>query len=75
MRRDVMADEDKFRRKGVGFGDDIQSRIGSQLKSIYDSVLDEPVPDRISMLMKQLEEAHPADATPADIRQEHDQDG
>ncbi|WP_321334814.1 NepR family anti-sigma factor [Breoghania sp.] len=55
-----MADEDNLRRKGIGFSDEIQSKIGTQLKSIYDSVLDEPVPDRIAMLLQQLEEASPA---------------
>ncbi len=62
MKRDVMADEDNLRRQGIGFSDDIQSKIGTQLKSIYDSVLDEPVPDRIAMLLQQLEEASPADS-------------
>ncbi|WP_321500044.1 NepR family anti-sigma factor [Breoghania sp.] len=57
-----MADEDNLRRQGIGFSDDIQSKIGTQLKSIYDSVLDEPVPDRIAMLLQQLEEASPADS-------------
>ncbi|MDJ0931056.1 NepR family anti-sigma factor [Breoghania sp.] len=31
------------------------------MKSIYDNVLDEPVPDRIARLLEQLEEADSAD--------------
>ncbi|WP_245926658.1 NepR family anti-sigma factor [Breoghania corrubedonensis] len=52
-----MADGDDGRSERSGFSEDIQAKIGNQLKSIYDSVLDEPVPDRIAGLLKQLEQA------------------
>ena len=48
MKRDIMADDDDSRVARSGFDEDIQAKIGSQLKSIYDTVLDEPVPDRIA---------------------------
>ena len=57
MKRDVMADRDDRRSDRSGFSEDIQAKIGNQLKSIYDTVLDEPVPDRIAGLLKQLEQA------------------
>ena len=61
MKRDIMADDDDSRVARSGFDEDIQAKIGSQLKSIYDTVLDEPVPDRIAGLLKQLEMATASD--------------
>ncbi|MEI2385584.1 NepR family anti-sigma factor [Breoghania sp. JC706] len=61
MKRDIMADDDDGRTIRPGFDEDIQAKIGSQLKSIYDTVLDEPVPDRIAGLLKQLEKATASD--------------
>lgn len=66
MKRDIMAADDKSTGYGSmrasGLSDDIQAKIGSQLKSIYDNVLDEPVPDRIAGLLRQLERASEAES-------------
>jgi hypothetical protein len=37
-------------------GPDLQAHIGRQLRSMYDEVLKEPVPDRLSDLLAQLEQ-------------------
>jgi hypothetical protein len=37
-------------------GPDLQAHIGRQLRSLYDEVLKEPVPDRLRDLLQQLEQ-------------------
>jgi hypothetical protein len=36
-------------------GPDLQRNIGRQLRSLYDEVLNEPVPDRLRDLLQQLD--------------------
>ena len=38
-------------------GRDVQSKIGQQLRSMYDDVVSEGVPDRFSEMLRQLDEA------------------
>lgn len=35
---------------------DVHARIGSQLKALYDDVMEQPVPDRFADLLRRLEE-------------------
>ena len=44
----------RAKRGGVGLGRDIQARIGQQLRSYYDGLI-EPVPDRFAELLSQLD--------------------
>ena len=45
------------RTKGKGrLGRDVQSKIGQQLRSMYDNVVSEGVPDRFTDMLRQLEE-------------------
>ncbi len=37
-------------------GDEIQSQIGKKLRAMYDSVLSEPIPDRLVELLIQLDD-------------------
>lgn len=39
----------------ANMGDDIQSHIGDRLRAYYDSVLNEPVPDKFLALLTQLD--------------------
>ncbi len=44
-------------RKARGrLGRDVQSKIGQQLRAMYDDVVSAGVPDRFSELLKQLDE-------------------
>jgi len=38
-------------------GRDIQSKIGEQLRAVYDDVVSQGVPDRFAELLKRLEES------------------
>ena len=40
-----------------GLDTKIQERLGRQLKALYDDVVKQPVPDRLLILMAQLESA------------------
>jgi hypothetical protein len=40
-------------------GPDLQAHIGRQLRSLYDEVLKEPVPDRLRDLLQKLDQAPP----------------
>jgi hypothetical protein len=40
-------------------GPELQAHIGRQLRSLYDEVLKEPVPDRLRDLLQQLERKPP----------------
>ena len=37
-------------------GRDVQSKIGQQLRTMYDNVVSEGVPDRFSEMLRQLDE-------------------
>jgi hypothetical protein len=37
-------------------GRDVQSKIGQQLRSMYDNVVSEGVPDRFTEMLRQLDE-------------------
>jgi hypothetical protein len=41
-----------------GLNQEIQSRIGHQLRAMYDDVVRQGVPDRFADLIKQLDEPH-----------------
>ena len=54
--------------KGVRLSPEIQGKIGQQLRAMYDDLVKEGVPDRLSDLLRQLDEqtiAAPTD-TPLD---------
>lgn len=42
-------------REAAAFGSDLQSSIGRQLRSMYNDLLQEPVPDRFLQLLSDLE--------------------
>ncbi|HKS64181.1 MAG TPA: NepR family anti-sigma factor [Xanthobacteraceae bacterium] len=45
------------RSKSKGrLGRDVQSKIGQQLRSMYDNVVSEGVPDRFSEMLRQLDQ-------------------
>jgi hypothetical protein len=48
--------------KSVKLGPDLQAHIGRQLRSMYDEVLKEPVPDRLRELLQQFEPKPPQDS-------------
>ena len=51
-------------RKPKGrLGRDVQSKIGQQLRSMYDNVVSEGVPDRFSEMLRQLDEQKGAEET------------
>ena len=41
--------------KSAALGREIQSKIGQQLRAIYDNVVDEGVPDRFADLLRQMD--------------------
>ena len=45
------------RADSAGLDERLQAHIGSQLKSMYDAYLSEPIPDRIVELLEKLDEA------------------
>lgn len=48
---------DLNQRKAKGrLGRDVQSKIGQQLRSMYDNVVSEGVPDRFNEMLRQLDE-------------------
>ena len=55
-------------KKPGGLNAEIQSRIGHQLRAMYDDVVRQGVPDRFAELIRKLdppqEAANPADLTP-----------
>ncbi len=71
-----MTNDDKSRRKvtqtdqhssnadgsGSKLDEHLQAHIGSQLKSMYDSYLNEPIPDRLVELLEKLDEVSRDDA-------------
>lgn len=50
----------------AGLDAHLQAHIGSQLKSMYDSYLNAPVPDRIVELLEQLDEVSRGSGAPRD---------
>jgi anti-sigma factor NepR-like protein len=42
-------------KTGTGLGRDIQTKIGQQLRALYDDVVQEGVPDRFTELLRQLD--------------------
>lgn len=42
-------------------GRDVQSKIGQQLRAMYDNVLSEGVPDRFNDMLRQLDERKETD--------------
>lgn len=58
--RTVRADEDT---RGRGLSDHTQKRIGLHLRAMYDTVVQQPVPDRFRDLIAQLEASPPDEAT------------
>jgi hypothetical protein len=57
-RSDQSAAEDKPGKTG-SLGPELQAHIGRQLRSIYDEVLKEPVPDHLRELLAELEKKTP----------------
>ena len=49
-----------------GLNQEIQARIGHQLRAMYDDVVRQGVPDRFADLIKRLEESEQAGAASAD---------
>jgi hypothetical protein len=47
--------------RAAKLGPDLQAYIGRQLRSLYDEVLSEPMPDRLCELLQRLEHK-PSDA-------------
>lgn len=51
-------------RKPKGrLGRDVQSKIGQQLRAMYDGVVNEGVPDRFADMLRQLDEQKGAEET------------
>jgi len=51
-------------RKARGrLGRDVQSKIGQQLRAMYDNVVNEGVPDRFNEMLRQLDEQKGAEET------------
>ncbi len=55
---DMPPQGDEHQNAGT-LGPDLQAHIGRQLRSMYDEVLKEPVPDRLRELLRQLEQKPP----------------
>ena len=57
---------DLNQRKAKGrLGRDVQSKIGQQLRSMYDNVVSEGVPDRFTDMLRQLDEQNAQQAQQA----------
>lgn len=48
-----------------GFNDQTQRRIGNHLRAMYDSVVQQPIPDRFRDLIARLEDDRPISDEPA----------
>ena len=51
----MQTDVNKTKAKGR-LGRDVQSKIGQQLRSMYDNVVSEGVPDRFTEMLRQLDQ-------------------
>lgn len=49
-----------------GLDEHLQAHIGTQLKSMYDSYLNEPIPDRLMELLEKLDDVAGQDAKSRD---------
>jgi len=45
-----------MRKAKVRLGRDVQSKLGQQLRAVYDDVVSQGVPDRFSDLLQQLDD-------------------
>lgn len=54
--------------KTGGLDRQIQAKIGQQLRSMYDEVVDQGVPDRFSELLKKLDSAQAASKSEEESR-------
>lgn len=50
-----MSDPENTTKRPVGIADPIQTHLGDKLREFYGSILAEPVPDRLTSLLDQLE--------------------
>ena len=50
----IAGSERNWRSQAIG--DPIQRAIGDELKAIFDELLQQPVPERFTLLLRQLEE-------------------
>ena len=50
-----MKTEQSQGQTGSGLGREIQSKIGQQLRAMYDDVVQEGVPDRFADLLRQID--------------------
>ncbi|MBV5263792.1 NepR family anti-sigma factor [Pinisolibacter aquiterrae] len=57
-----MSDHEHPTRRPTGTRDPIQTHLGSKLREFYGSILAEPVPDRLTSLLDQLEKQERATA-------------
>ena len=58
-----MLTEVNQRRPKGRLGRDVQSKIGQQLRAMYDNVVNEGVPDRFADMLRQLDEQKGAEET------------
>jgi hypothetical protein len=58
-----MLTEVNQRRPKGRLGRDVQSKIGQQLRAMYDGVVNEGVPDRFADMLRQLDEQKGAEET------------
>lgn len=62
-----MSDDKHPTRRPHGIDDPIQTHLGSKLREFYGTILAEPVPDRLTSLLDQLErQERIASAAPAE---------
>lgn len=52
---EVAAERKKTSAKPAKLGREVQSRLGQQLRAMYDEVVDQGVPDRFADLLNQLD--------------------
>ena len=60
----MQTDINKGKTRGR-LGRDVQSKIGQQLRSMYDNVVSEGVPDRFNEMLRQLDEQNAQQAVKA----------
>ncbi|MCF3933204.1 hypothetical protein L1787_07235 [Acuticoccus sp. M5D2P5] len=69
-----MSNEDRWRESAPD-DDVMQTMIGKQLRSLYDSVLVEPIPDKLVELLVKLDDVTSEGASPADAGKNADGEG
>ena len=65
----MLSDVNQRKPKGR-LGRDVQSKIGQQLRAMYDNVVSEGVPDRFTDMLRQLD--RPQAQNPAESEKEKD---